>query len=228
MAARQRPFRDNAKGGPSLGGSARVPEHVFPLIKAVIGQGGDALVGAGIDIDGRPTGHVAVVADYGLRQLGLLSQHPRDMVGEQKWRAVAVNRSRATERSARPIPREHVFKATDLGVLDSGQDAQRTVVAQIGPDPGAAAEWTICSLFCRFNGGTFQCAIAISGPPPAPSETPLLRGFVGKAKALPLPVQKLQPDATGQPLRRSAVEILRRNRRRWRAVVCAKNPGRWR
>ena len=50
------------KGVPGFGGDARVPEHVLQFADAVVGQGGDGLVLAGIDADDR-----AVSSDASLR-----------------------------------------------------------------------------------------------------------------------------------------------------------------
>ena len=50
---------------PGFGRYARIPEHVFQFVDAIIGQGSDGLVRAGIDADDRPIAQIVVVVDDG-------------------------------------------------------------------------------------------------------------------------------------------------------------------
>ena len=58
-----------------FGGDAGIPEHIFQFVDAIIGQGGDCLVGAGIDADDRPICRVIVVVDDGVEKLVVFAQH---------------------------------------------------------------------------------------------------------------------------------------------------------
>ena len=64
---------------PGFGGDARVPEHVFEFADAVIGQGGDGVIRAGIDADDRAVGQVVVVLDDSFEKLGVFAQHLGDV-----------------------------------------------------------------------------------------------------------------------------------------------------
>lgn len=51
---------------PGFGRDARVPEHVFEFIHAVVGQGGDGVIRSGIDADDRAIAQVVVIVDDGV------------------------------------------------------------------------------------------------------------------------------------------------------------------
>lgn len=68
------------KGIPGFGSNARVPEHVFQFVDAVIGQGGDYVIRAGVGADDCAVGQVVVVADDGFEKLGVFPQNLCDVV----------------------------------------------------------------------------------------------------------------------------------------------------
>ena len=54
-------------------------EHVFQVIDAVAGQGGNGFVRAGADADDRPIGQVVIVVDDGLEKFRIFAQHLGDV-----------------------------------------------------------------------------------------------------------------------------------------------------
>lgn len=57
---------------PGFGGAACVSGHVFAFVDAVVGQGGDGVIRAGIDADDRAVAQVVVVVDDGFEQLRII------------------------------------------------------------------------------------------------------------------------------------------------------------
>ena len=65
---------------PVFGGLPCRSQHVFDFADAVIREGGNRLVGAGVDADDAPVRHVVVVIGDGLEKLLIFAQHFRDVI----------------------------------------------------------------------------------------------------------------------------------------------------